>query len=308
MSTTGTPVSAANRSIACARDRSPRPRWCTTSSASCPGPNTDRQADRRAAATSARPAVRARPTGESGPSSATSPSGCSAASASEATGSPRVPRRWVALVSRHSDRQPAPSRARKVTRGRRGSTLAPPRAGDRRATRPTLTLHQTVRVGRRRTAGAVPRPGDPRRSGAEGVRQRRGHAAVDGGGDREVDPEQRPDVGRPAGERELDRAVEAVAVGQRQRLHAVLGGAGDQVGRVVGPVAHGVARGDVQVDEGVAAHRPGAGGAAGDGAAVGGAADHARARGAGSGSWVRVSRPRRGRPRRRGPGRRPRAR
>src|SRR6185312_5170957 len=52
---------------------------------------------------------------------------------SELTGSPRVPRRWVALVSRHNDRQPAPSRARKVTRGSRGSTLAPPRAGARRA-------------------------------------------------------------------------------------------------------------------------------------------------------------------------------
>ena len=231
LSTTGTPCSAANRSIACARERSPWPRWCTTSSTSRPGPNAARQESRWATARSVRPVSSARPTGESGPSSAISPGACSAAIASELTGSPRVPRRWVALVSRHSDRQPAPSRARKVTRGSRGSTLAPPRAGARRA-------GARIRGGRRRTP--PPRAGE--RRGQRGVQRR---------GDRQVDPEDRAHPRRPAGEGELHRAVEPVAVGQGQRRHAVLGGPRDQVGRMVGPVPHGVTGRDVQMDEGV---------------------------------------------------------
>ncbi len=54
------------------------------------------------------------------------------------TGTPRSPRRWVSVTSRHSAAQPTPGavppprpRASTVTRGRRGSTIAPPRAGVR---------------------------------------------------------------------------------------------------------------------------------------------------------------------------------
>ncbi len=52
------------------------------------------------------------------------------------TGVPRSPPRWVALISRASEAQPLPVRASRVTRGRRGSTLIPPRAGDLRAGAP----------------------------------------------------------------------------------------------------------------------------------------------------------------------------
>ena len=54
------------------------------------------------------------------------------------TGTPRSPRRWVSVTSRHSAAQPTPGavppprpRASTVTRGRRGSTIAPPRTGVR---------------------------------------------------------------------------------------------------------------------------------------------------------------------------------
>ncbi len=57
-----------------------------------------------------------------------------------------------------------------------------------------------------------------------------------------------------AAARELHRAVDAVAVGEGQRVHAVLGGALDQDVRVRGAVAQRVARGDVEVDEGIAGH------------------------------------------------------
>ena len=54
------------------------------------------------------------------------------------TGMPRSPRRWVSVTRRHSAAQPTPGavpparpRASTVTRGRRGSTIAPPRTGVR---------------------------------------------------------------------------------------------------------------------------------------------------------------------------------
>ena len=69
---------------------------------------------------------------------------------------------------------------------------------------------------------------------------------------REVDAEDRPDARRHGGPGELHRAVHAVAVGQREGVHAVLDRALDQDVRVRGAVAQRVARGHVQVDEGVA--------------------------------------------------------
>ncbi len=67
----------------------------------------------------------------------------------------------------------------------------------------------------------------------------------------EVDAEHRADAGDPAGLGELHRAVGAVAVGQRQGVHLVLGGPLDQDVRVGGAVLEGVAGRDVEVDEGV---------------------------------------------------------
>ena len=73
-------------------------------------------------------------------SSPASPSGCDhrASRSGVVTGMPRSPRRWVSVTSRHSAAQPTPSagppprpRASTVTRGRRGSTMAPPRTGVR---------------------------------------------------------------------------------------------------------------------------------------------------------------------------------
>ena len=55
-----------------------------------------------------------------------------------------------------------------------------------------------------------------------------------------------------AGPGELHRAVDAVAVGEREGVHAVLDGPLDQHVRVRGAVAQRVAGGHVQVDEGVA--------------------------------------------------------
>ena len=69
------------------------------------------------------------------------------------TGMPRSPRRWVSVTRRHSAAQPTPGmlppprpRASTVTRGRRGSTIAPPRTGVR---------------GRGGGADAVPLPAPP---------------------------------------------------------------------------------------------------------------------------------------------------
>ena len=96
-------------------------------------------------------------------------------------------------------------------------------------------------------------PGTPT---TQWVREGRGQRGVQDGGDRQVHTEDRAHAGRPAGQGELHRAVQTVAVGERQGRHAVLGGPGDEIGRVVGPVPHGVAGRDVQMDEGIA-HRRG---------------------------------------------------
>ncbi|MCW2741216.1 MAG: polymerase alpha subunit [Blastococcus sp.] len=89
--------------------------------------------------------------------------------------------------------------------------------------------------------------------------ERRRHRHVEGGSDGEVDAEDRPHAGRATGEGELHRPVQTVTVGQCQRRHAVLGGPGDEIGGMVGPEPHGVAGGDVQVDEGVGHRRDPAG-------------------------------------------------
>ena len=83
----------------------------------------------------------------------------------------------------------------------------------------------------------------------------RGQRGVQCGSDRQVHPEDRPHARRPAGEGELHRAVEPVAVGECQCGHAVVGSTGHEIGGVVGPVPHGVTGSDVQMDEGVA-HLP----------------------------------------------------
>ena len=98
-----------------------------------------------------------------------------------------------------------PARARTVTRGAREVDRAPPRTG--RATRP-----------RAAAAGGVDgcRPSRPSRSSSTGRARPRGR---------------RPGPGarrRGAGLDELHRAVQAVAVGQGEGVHAVLGGPRDQ--------------------------------------------------------------------------------
>ena len=139
------------------------------------------------------------------------------------TGVPRSPRRWVSVTRRHRAAHPRPRsvpaprpRARTVTRGRRGSTTAPPRTGAR-------TL------------------------GARAPRHRRlPHG--------EVDAEDRGDAGPATGHREPHRAVEAVAVGEGEGVLAVLGGPLDEVLRGRGAEAHREAGGDVEVDEVGVAH------------------------------------------------------
>ena len=139
------------------------------------------------------------------------------------TGSPRSPARWVAETSRHSAAQPAPCRvARKVTRGSRGSRNAPPR--DRGPCGRQPTRREPVEPGRRSSpVGAIARS--------------------------------TPSTGRipaaQAGLGELHRAVGAVAVGQRQGVHLLLGGPLDEHVRVGGAVLQRVAGRHVQVDEGV---------------------------------------------------------
>ena len=68
----------------------------------------------------------------------------------------------------------------------------------------------------------------------------------------EVDAEDRGDAGDLAGLGELHRAVGAVAVGERQQVHAVLDGPLHQARGQRGAVAQGVAGGHVQVGERVA--------------------------------------------------------
>ena len=122
----------------------------------------------------------------------------------------------------------------------------------------------------------------------------------------ELDPEHRPDARGVAGAGELHRAVGAVAVGEGEGVHLLLGGPLDQRLRVRGAVAQGVARGDVQVHERVghgvvvlSAHAAyGVQGGDGQDRAASGRAAPARA----------TARSRPGTGRRRGPGRRPRAR
>ena len=94
-------------------------------------------------ARSERRTSRACPTSEAGPSRTSSASApvrgsaaCSAMSWALATGAPRSPLRWVWVTRRHNLPQPTPGstpapcpRANTVTRGYRGSTSAPPRAG-----------------------------------------------------------------------------------------------------------------------------------------------------------------------------------
>ena len=65
----------------------------------------------------------------------------------------------------------------------------------------------------------------------------------------EVDAEHRADPGRQAGLGELHRAVGAVAVGQREGVHLLLGGPLDQRVGVGGAVLQGVAGGHVEMDE-----------------------------------------------------------
>ena len=163
------------------------------------------------------------------------------------TGTPRSPRRWVSVTRRHRAAQPTPGavppprpRASTVTRGRRGSTIAPPRTGVRGR-------------GRERTAsGPLPGP-TPGAGPAIATASGAGDERLDG----EVDAEHRRDAGPPARRGEPDRAVEPVTVGERQRALAVVGGALDEVLGHRGAVAHREPRGDVEVGEPVhAALRP----------------------------------------------------
>ena len=166
------------------------PWWQTTSTARPPNGNAARQQASTDRATSSRRASTARPNSESGPSSTTradrpagspgSPDGSSvpARTASRcgtvawaairsrvATGVPRSPDRWVAETSRQSCPQPTPAarsstsscpRASTVTRGWRGSTLAPPRTGVRRG-RPGAGIRTNGSTARSApSSGAIP--------------------------------------------------------------------------------------------------------------------------------------------------------
>ncbi len=120
----------------------------------------------------------------------------------------RSPRRWVADTSRHSRPQPAaagssgarsaPS-ARTVTRGCRGSTLAPPRTGVRRAGQPSAV----------RGAGSA-QAGTP--------------ASRPVGSTARSTPRIGAIPAAAAGQGELHRPVETVPVGERERRPCRAGG------------------------------------------------------------------------------------
>lgn len=76
------------------------------------------------------------------------------------------------------------------------------------------------------------------------------------GGHREVGAEDGPDARRGTGLGETDGAVHAVAVGEGERVHPVVGGPLHQQVRVGGAMAQRISARDVQVDEGVAHGAP----------------------------------------------------
>ena len=203
---------------ACGEDPGPDPgsRWETTSTISCPGPTRSSHRASTSRPRSSRRSVAARPSSEAGPSSTRTsrPATCSATSSGVHTGVPRSPAAWVAETSRHTAAQPLRPLARKVTRGSRGSREAPPRVGVR--DRPSLAARSRVAE-----------------STSEG----------------QVDAEDRPHLAGHRGLGEPDRAVGAVAVGQGEGVHLLLGGSFDEDVGVRGAVLQGVAGGDVEVDE-----------------------------------------------------------
>ena len=79
------------------------------------------------------------------------------------------------------------------------------------------------------------------------------------GAEREINPEHRSDPGHQACLGELHRAVDTVAIGEREAVLAQLGSALHQGLRVAGAVAQRIAGGHVQVDERVGGHRAGVG-------------------------------------------------
>ena len=233
--------SVASRSIRAARGRSSGPRCDTTSSSRSSRSTTSRHRARTSRARSGRRAVSARATSDPGPSMTSSPpvpdrarATCSATRSSVVTGVPRSPRRWVAETSRHSAAQPG------LVLGEQGDPRVP--GVDRRAAPGRLGAAGLAATGLG-PAGAAQRGVDHRRAGEQPA-----------GLDREVDAEHRADAGRLRGPGELHRAVDPVAVGQRQGVHAVLRGPLDEHVRVGGAVAQRVAGGHVEVDEGVAGH------------------------------------------------------
>ncbi len=97
--------------------------------------------------------------------------------------------------------------------------------------------------------GAAAHGSTPARPGSSGP-GRPVRLAV-GRAQRQVDAEHRPDPGLLAGPGELDRAVGAVAVGEREGVHLVLGGPLHQRVGVGRAVLEGVSRRDVEVGEGI---------------------------------------------------------
>ena len=194
------------------------------------------------------------------------------------TGTPRSPRRWVSVTSRHSAAQPTPGGGAATPAPGEHGDPGPPGVDDR------APAHRGARA-RTRATGIRRGPCRPRPA------HRTERERLDG----EVDAEHRRDAGPAARRGEPDRAVEPVAVGEREGALAVLGGALDEVLGHRGAVAHREPRGDVEVGEPVhRALRP-----SGRGPAAAAGAPPARRGG-----------PRRGRrrSRRRAAGRRPRGR
>jgi hypothetical protein len=127
-----------------------------------------------------------------------------------------------------------------------GPTARPAGVGEQRHPGRATPLRGQVAVG-----AAAHRAAGPRRARAPGS------PGLLGAREGEVHAEHRPDPGLLAGRGELDRAVGAVAVGEREGVHLLLDGALDQRLRVGGAVLEGVPGGDVEVDERVRRHRTG---------------------------------------------------
>ena len=240
MTTTGSPSSSASRAVSEASQSSSGRRWWASSStnpdvaADSPVPNSDAYRSASARAPSRSPARSRRASSPSRqPDSATTPSWFASSSSWVNPGTAFVPARFARDTSRHSDRQPAASRASRRRCGPRCGSPTPrwsslttrrwpgsrARSGRGRCGRPSVTSGGSSRTGGRRPGrhGRLARHDE-----AAGIRD----AGVE---QLDLEPQDRVQPGGLGGGREPDRAVQALVVGDPERRHPELDRPRDEV-------------------------------------------------------------------------------